>query len=332
MNRSVQVLGDSTSMQGAALLMAMLTVVLIASLASYGLWQQQRTLAVEKAERDAQQAHWLLNGAQDWARLVLREDARSSQTDHLAEPWATPLREARLSRFLAASASGVVHAPEGVAEEAFLSGRIQDLQGRLNVTNLVNGGRLNPEALKAFARLYEVLGLPEQELLTWTQALRAASESSEKPNQPWMPQRVTQLGWLGIPVMSLKRLNPHITVLPVSTTVNLNTASPEVLFASVDGLSVATAQQWVQARSDQPFDNLEAIRQRMGPSAQSVNETRHSVQSRYFEVLGQLTLRDVQMTQRAVVQRDGLEIKTLWREYTPHELDPHCPHPSDLRC
>ena len=58
MNRSVQVLGDSTSMQGAALLMAMLTVVLIASLASYGLWQQQRTLAVEKAERDAQQAHW----------------------------------------------------------------------------------------------------------------------------------------------------------------------------------------------------------------------------------------------------------------------------------
>ena len=46
----------ASSMAGAALLMALLAVGVIAFLASFGLWQQQRTLSVEKAERDAQQA------------------------------------------------------------------------------------------------------------------------------------------------------------------------------------------------------------------------------------------------------------------------------------
>ena len=56
--------------QGAALLMAMLTVALVAVLASTAVWQHWRTLSVETAERQAQQAHWLLAGAQDWARVV----------------------------------------------------------------------------------------------------------------------------------------------------------------------------------------------------------------------------------------------------------------------
>ena len=123
---------DRTPVQkGAALLMALLTVALIAVLASSALWQQWRTLSVETAERDAQQAHWLLAGAQDWARVVLREDARSGNTDHLAEPWATPLREARLSSFLAAAPGGTLTLRDGLAEQVFLSGRISDMQSAL---------------------------------------------------------------------------------------------------------------------------------------------------------------------------------------------------------
>lgn len=83
--------------QGAALLLAMMTVVLVATLASAMLWQQWRTISVETAERQGQQAHWLLVGAHDWSRVVMREDALGSSTDHLGEPWAVPLREARLS-------------------------------------------------------------------------------------------------------------------------------------------------------------------------------------------------------------------------------------------
>lgn len=60
------------------------------------------------AERARVQSAWILIGALDWSRLILYEDLRSGSNsyldsnDHLAEPWAVPLEEARLSSFLAA--------------------------------------------------------------------------------------------------------------------------------------------------------------------------------------------------------------------------------------
>jgi general secretion pathway protein K len=100
---------QSHSSRGAALLAAMLTVSLVAMLAAGAAWQQWRTVEVESTERQHAQAQWLLLGALDWARIILREDARSGNadapTDHLAEPWAIPLQEARLSTFLAANSN-----------------------------------------------------------------------------------------------------------------------------------------------------------------------------------------------------------------------------------
>jgi len=211
--------------QGAALLMAMLTVALVAVLASTAVWQQWRTLSVETAERQAQQAHWLLAGAQDWARVVLREDGRSGNTDHLAEPWSMPLQEARLSSFLAADTSGVLNNSDGLADQVFLSGRIIDMQSRLNVRNLVVNGELDNNEWQIWLRLYRLLGLPEAELRQWTAQLKAALHTHAADNAPLLPQHTEQLSWLGISSASLARLAPHITVLPVATTVNLNTAS-----------------------------------------------------------------------------------------------------------
>ena len=68
---------------GAALLAAMLTVALVASMAAAALWQQWRSVEVEAAERGRVQSLWVLTGALDWARLILREDARSGGADHL---------------------------------------------------------------------------------------------------------------------------------------------------------------------------------------------------------------------------------------------------------
>ena len=96
--------GAGHSERGAALLVALLTVAMVATLAAAGLWQQWRAAEVESAERQRAQASWVLSGALDWARLILREDGGSSgSVDHLGEPWAVPLREARLATFLAAN-------------------------------------------------------------------------------------------------------------------------------------------------------------------------------------------------------------------------------------
>ena len=57
--------------RGAALLTAMLTVTLVASLAAAALWQQWRSVEVEAAERARSQSLWVLTGALDWARPTL---------------------------------------------------------------------------------------------------------------------------------------------------------------------------------------------------------------------------------------------------------------------
>jgi general secretion pathway protein K len=109
--------------RGAAILTAMLTVVLVATLASAMLWQQWRGVEVETAQRGRVQAAWILVGALDWARLILREDARRGGADHLAEPWAVPLAPARLATFLAAQ-GGQSLVTDGLAgeEEVFFVG------------------------------------------------------------------------------------------------------------------------------------------------------------------------------------------------------------------
>ena len=63
--------------QGAALLMAMVIVTLVATLSATMVWQQWRAVHVESAERVRTQATWVLSGALDWAMLILREDQRS---------------------------------------------------------------------------------------------------------------------------------------------------------------------------------------------------------------------------------------------------------------
>jgi len=296
--------------RGMALITAMLTVALIASLAGTALWQQWRSLQVESAERQRQQAQWLLGGALDWARLVLREDARSGNIDHLAEPWAVPLQEARLSSFLSSTSDGVSEADLDVAERMFLSGRIQDLQSRLNVFNLVQGNQASPVDVAAFARLFELLGLPIGSLERLVQQLVMASRPDGRVP---MPQRVSQLTWLGLTPAQLARLEPFITWLPVRTTVNLNTASVEVLHASVPGLRLSDAQRATLQRNSQHWRNLEEAGQALGDAGKSLSASAHQLSSQYFEITGRVRLGSTSLTELSVIQREESQ-RVLWRE------------------
>jgi general secretion pathway protein K len=295
----------------------MLTVTLVASLAAAALWQQWRSIEVEAAERGRSQSLWVLTGALDWARLILREDARSGGADHLGEPWAVPLEEARLSTFLAAdkgtNADGI-----DPSFQVFLSGRISDLQGRLNVMNLVENGKVSEPALRAFARLFEQLGLPPAELAILAENLRLAQVTPADGNTsgftPLLPQRVVQLRWLGLSQRSLTLLASSITVLPVRTPVNLNTASVVVLYACIPGLDMAQAQRLASSRQTAHFRSLAEAGKLIPDIANAFNDQMHGVNSRFFEVTGRLRMDQTLVEEHSVVQRDGLSVKTLWRD------------------
>ena len=301
---------------GAAILTAMLTVVLVATLASATLWQQWRGVEIEAAERSRTQSAWVLTGALDWARLILREDARKGGADHLAEPWAVPLAQARLSTFLAADRSDAQAADE--AQEVFLSGQIVDLQARLNVTNLVQDGKINESSRQAFARLFELLNLPASELTAMADNLRlaqaASADNAVNRAAPLWPQEVDQLAWVGLSPRSIAVLSPYITILPVPTPVNLNTASAEVIYACVEAFELADAHRLVTARNATHLATLADAGKAGGKMAAQFYPEQHDVKSRFFEVRGNLQVEKVTVQEQSVVQRDGLEVKTLTRK------------------
>lgn len=305
----------TTRQRGAALLAAMLTVTLVATFAAAAMWQQWRAIEVETAERARVQSAWILLGALDWSRLILIEDGRAGGADHLAEPWAVPLEEARLSTFLAADRN--VSEPADAStdtQDAFLSGQIIDLQARLNLANLVQGTTVNEAALAQFGRLFNQLGLPSSELAILVQGLRAAQAPAEGGSQaPLMPQTLGQLTWLGISPATVALLAPHVALLPERKPVNLNTAGVEVLLASIEGLDMASANKIVAVREMQHFKTLEDVNALLGQTTR-VNSNDHAIASSYFEVHGRLRLGDVTVQERSMVRRLGMEATTLWRE------------------
>ena len=313
-------LNTSTHQRGAALVAAMLTVALVATLAAGAMWQQWRAVETEGAERQQAQARWMLLSALDWARVILREDARAdganntASVDHLAEPWAVPLQQVRLSSFLSALPEGVNNnEDESLSEQVFLSGQITDLQSRLNVLGLLNGDKINPEMQQAFERLFAVLGLPQEQLQRMLQNLQA-TQDSKQAGALLMPQRVSQLTWLGLTPQTLSQLQAHITLLPVRTPVNVNTASAEVLYACVPGLSMSDAQRLVQQRERNHWASLDDFKKALGRNSGNASETTHSVNTKFFEVYGRLSMPQTTLIERSVLQREQADLKVLWRD------------------
>jgi len=317
----------------------MIIVTLIASLAAGMVWQQYRAVQVEAADRARAQSAWILQGALDWARLILKEDARGSgqqgkKIDHLGEPWAVPLAEARLSTFLAADRTAV---SDDEGPEAFLSGSIEDAQSRYNLRALLGGAKVDPLEQRVLERLCSQVNAPPGTATVIIAGLRdafpapasapsaPAPPASQSANQsgPLQPAGVDQLAWLGLDAETIKRLQPYVVLLPKPTPVNVNTAPREVIAALFDGMDLASAERLVQARKVKPLQDIAIDLQPYLPAdaLAQVTPTRVSVESSYFIVTGRLRLDERQLEQRSLIFRNNLSMDVLARERINQLLD-----------
>ena len=320
--------GAARGQKGAALLLAMVAVTLIVTLSGAMVWQQHRAIQVEAAERARAQAGWILLGALDWSRLILREDARSGSSDHAGEPWATPLAEARLSTFLAAE-KGVATSDDG--PEAFLAGTITDAQARYNLRNLMApDGKLLPAEIATLSRLCAAAGLPADAAQRIAGALQsswfeqAAGAGARDTARPLPIRRFEQLAWLGIERTVVDGLRASADILPSPTPVNVNTAPREVLSAVLD-VDLGVAERIVQQRQRQPFESLEQLGALL-PAGRTADAQRVAVSTQHFEVSGRLRLEQRVLEERSLVMRrgsgPGAEVVTLHRERRSLELAP----------
>jgi general secretion pathway protein K len=291
-----------------ALLLTTLAITIVASL----FWQQQVQVRSIENQRLQLQKQWILRGALDWARLILREDARFSAVDTLDEPWAVPLVETRLDQYVENDRAG------GDAADATLSGSIVDAQSRYNLNNLSVNGVVNPVEVKAFSRLLTNVRL-NPSLAQATADLIAASQPKAQTgvtgDNSSRPLALAQLDDLlavpGFTVDALAKLKDFVIFLPRVTPVNINTAPVEVLAARIDTLSVSDANVLVAARKTASFRNIADLAQRLpGIPTPSANDL--SVKTDFFLVNGKVSMSRAGLEVQALIERNNNTTKLVW--------------------
>lgn len=153
-----------------ALLLTTLAVTIVASL----FWQQQVQVRSIENQRTQLQKQWILRGALDWSRLILRSNNNANGVDALSDPWAIPLQEVRLDDFVENGKQ------DAEASSATLSGFIVDAQARYNMNTLVRGGTASAPDVAAFARLLGNLRVSAPETLA--DAVAAYLVSAQPPS------------------------------------------------------------------------------------------------------------------------------------------------------
>ncbi|RMX11406.1 general secretion pathway protein GspK [Allofranklinella schreckenbergeri] len=302
--------------RGVALLLAMLIVALVASLAASASWQQWRSAQAEADERAQAQVHWLVRGALDWSKIILRIDAtddrrKAQQADHLDEPWTVPLAESKLGAFLSAERNIATDANADLGQ-AYFSGGMLDLDGRLNLSNLIRHQAIDPAALAQWQRLFEALGLGGDLAQQVAQKYLDATRRDLDAPVPLAPRCIEQLGWLGLSAEHIALLRPHATILPGRTRLNLNTASARVLAAALPPQAGAATAEKLAAVRMKPFTSL-ADAQAFMPEGVQLDANLFGVASQYFLVAGRLRIDELEIQDQFLVERQGQTLQTLGR-------------------
>lgn len=289
-----------------ALLLTALAITIVASL----FWQQQIQIRAVENQRLQMQKQWILRGAVDWATLILREDGKYSTIDDLTEPWAVPLADTSLDQYVQKEED---HA---LAQEAILSGAIQDAQSRLNLTGLATAGKINEQQVLLFERLLSSLGID-----TTLARLVANQIASTQPNESGATSRLRYLGFqqvqdlftvAGFTPAIVNSLEDYVIFLPRATAINANTAPQVVLSAALAPLSLADTQVLIVKRTQSPFHSLNELTAQLSGSQTTINPQAITLSTNYFLVNGKISLRQNALQIQALVERNGSNTEVVW--------------------
>lgn len=315
----------SKRQRGVALVMAVLIVALATILAAEvgfkGYLDQRRTINTFSLD----QSFEIALGGEAWASDALRRDKmQNSKQDDFTEEWATPIPPIPL---------------EDVGGE--FEGTLEDLQGRFNLNSLVTYdnagvGQVDENAVKRLERLLEVLELEPK----WAKLIADWIDSDNDPGFPdgaedpvytnlTPPYRTANMPitraseLLALPEFGADRyrkLAPYVTALPGDArTINLCTASPELLDALVEGSRQFTLgrEAGKETRAQRCFPNKTEFEAGLSPQQKQelgdiVEET-----SSYFLATIWVTLGTQRFTLYSLLYRaDGSnQVRPILRSY-----------------
>ena len=286
---------------------ALAALTATAMLVSQSTWSRQVELSADHV-----QAQLVIQGGLDWARAILSDDRRTSSVDHSGEPWALRL-------------------PPIPVENGSLFGHIEDQQGKFNLNNVLKDGKVNLTQLEHFRRLLSILDLPPalaDALADWLDADSEPQPQGGAEDETylalWPPYLAANRPLIDVAELALvrgfdarvrARLRPFVTALPRFTAVNVNTASPEVMSAMVDGLGLDDARIVIAQRERAYFLNVADFRKQVAADL-NLHSDEVSTTSEYFIATMRVTIGRAQAHGSALLERESTDWPMIvWRKY-----------------
>lgn len=254
--------------RGAALLLALLAMSLVAMIAAAALADLGDGIERHSGRHDQAQARQLALGAIDWARNTLAQDYRDNSTDHGGEQWAIRIPSTPIGSDI---------------DSGTVGGQIDDLSGRFNLNTLAPDGLPDTQAMALFSSLLEHLGeaVPEAERLASALTRHLARSPGSASGKTLIV--VDELKSLDIlNTEQIERIRPFVTALPTPTRININTASAELIAALAPGLGIDRARMLVAERERVWFRDLADFRARLPQEVSAPGADRIDVRSQHF--------------------------------------------------
>jgi len=305
MIRSGHVRRSLRRQRGVALITAVLMVALATMLAVdvgfRGFLDQRRSGTLFSLD----QGYEVALGAEAWAADFLKKDQQQSKTDHFGETWARPL-------------------PPLPIEGGTVEGRLEDMQGRFNLNNLIHAdGTTNAAAVQQLERILAMLAIEPK----WATAMADWIDQDVQPGFPDgaedsvytgqnpphltanMPiTRASELLVLpGFGPERFARLKPYVAALPVGTPINVCTAPGVVLDAfSEDSREFSlNPEDLAKRRKDACFPTLEELRGSLGDEIYNKVKNSLTESSNYFRSTVWVTIGTTQFTLYSLLARGG---------------------------
>jgi general secretion pathway protein K len=195
-------------------------------------------------------------------------------------------------------------------EEAFLEAQFNDVQGKLNINDLVDlSGNVNVIMKDRFDRLLKRLAIETikvEAIIDWLdenqdpqgfEGIEDGEYLSQDPPYRNAGQSIRDISELRLlPNVSnedFQKILPHVTVLPMGRApINVNTATEEVLQSLTATLSDSQAKTLAEQKEEKPWKTLAEFQSDPLISSSGLNGGYLGVNSEFFEIATRITLSD----------------------------------------
>ena len=295
-----------TRQQGVAIITALL-IVTIAATVSMTISTRLQLDVRRTGNMIAQdQADFYLFAAEEWSQRILRQDKKDSTVDGLTEVWATEL-------------------PPLPVPGGSIQGTLTDLHSCININSLIEGNAVNASTQTRLNQLFNNLGITgnfTQAISDWIDTDLETSNPNGAEDGYYLnleqPYRTANT-----PLQSLSEIRlikgfedseiyntvkDHLCAFIANSndvTINVNTASIEVLKSLSSDMTEQLATDIIERRDEELFDNIKEFTSFAKLGTIIKDTTKLSTSSDYFLLRTQAIIGQANKVMYSIIYRDN---------------------------